>query len=87
MVRVAGGLLQLEQPPGVIHQVLLVLRVHGVHLPVLAALVEQRAEEELGEPTWVNGTGSLNGTTLNDGGAGIHFKMRDDAKTFQHEKI
>ena len=51
MVRVPRGLFQLEQPPGIVHQVLLMLRVHGVHLPVLAALVKQRAEEELGKPT------------------------------------
>lgn len=51
VVLVAGGLLQLEQPPGVIHQVLLVLRVHSVHLPVLTALIKQRAQEELGKPT------------------------------------
>lgn len=50
VVGVAGGLLQLKEPPGVVHQVLLVLRVHGVHLPVLTALVKQRAQEELREP-------------------------------------
>lgn len=51
MVRVASGLLQLKQPPGIIHQVLLVLRVHSVHLSVLTALIEQWAQEELGKPT------------------------------------
>ena len=50
MIGVTRGLLQLEQPPGVIHQVLLVLRVHGIDLPVLAALVKKRAQEELCEP-------------------------------------
>lgn len=50
VVGVARGLLQLEEPPGVVHQVLVVLRVHGVHLPVFAALVKQRAQEELSEP-------------------------------------
>lgn len=51
VVWVARGLLELKKPPGVVHQVLLVLRVHGVDLSVLAALVEQRAQEELGKPT------------------------------------
>lgn len=57
VVGVARGLLQLEEPPGVVHQVLLVLRVHGVHLPVLAALVKQRAQEELGKPADRGGGG------------------------------
>lgn len=47
---VASGLLQLKEPPGIVHQVLLVLGVHSVHLPVLAALVKQRAQEELSKP-------------------------------------
>lgn len=51
MVWVARGLLQLKKPPGVIHQVLLMLGVHRVHLPILTALVKQRAQEELGKPT------------------------------------
>lgn len=49
-MRVSSGLLQLEEPPGVVHQVLLVLRVHSVHLPVFAALIKQRAQEELSKP-------------------------------------
>lgn len=51
MIRVASGLLQLKQPPGIIHQVLLVLRVNSIHLPVLTALIKQWAQEELGKPT------------------------------------
>lgn len=50
VVRVACGLLQLKKSPSIIHQVLLVLRVHGVHLPVFAALVKQWAEKELSKP-------------------------------------
>lgn len=48
--RVASCLLQLKEPPGVVHQVLFMLRVHSVHLPVLAALVKQWAQEELSKP-------------------------------------
>lgn len=48
--RVASGLLQLKEPPGIVHQVLFMLRVHSVHLPVFTALVEQWAQEELSEP-------------------------------------
>lgn len=50
MIGVARGLLQLKEPPGIIHQVLFVLRVHGVHLPVLTALIKQWAQEELSKP-------------------------------------
>lgn len=50
VARVPSGLLQLKESPGIIHQVLLVLRVHGIHLPVFAALVKQRAQKELGKP-------------------------------------
>lgn len=59
MARVAGGLLQLKQPPGIIHQVFLVLGVHGVHLAVLAALIKQRTQEKLGEPTYCTKTSEL----------------------------
>lgn len=48
--RVASCLLQLKEPPGVVHQVLLMLRVHSVHLPVFTALVKQWAQEELSKP-------------------------------------
>lgn len=51
MVGVASCLLQLKEPPGIIHQVLFMLRVHSVHLPVLTALIKQRAQEELSKPT------------------------------------
>lgn len=51
MIGVAGRLFQLKEPPGVIHQVLFMLRVHGVHLPVLTALIKQWAQEELSKPT------------------------------------
>lgn len=40
VVRVASRLLQLKQPPGIIHQVLLVLRIYSIHLPVLTALIK-----------------------------------------------
>lgn len=51
MIGVASRLLQLKEPPGIVHQVLFVLRVHSVHLPVLAALIKQWAQEELCKPT------------------------------------
>lgn len=51
MIWVASGLLQLKQPPGIIHQVLLMLRVHSIHLTILTALIKEWAQEELGKPT------------------------------------
>lgn len=48
--RVASCLLQLKEPPGIVHQVLFMLGVHSVHLPVFTALVKQRAQEELSKP-------------------------------------
>lgn len=42
--------LQLKQAPGVVHDVLLVFRVHRVHLSVLTALIKERTEEELSKP-------------------------------------
>ncbi len=46
---VGGGLLELVQPPGVAREVLLVLRVDGVHLAVSGAAREERRQEELRE--------------------------------------
>lgn len=51
VIGVASGLLQLKEPPRIVHQVFFVLRVHSVHLPVLAALIKQWAQEELSKPT------------------------------------
>lgn len=50
VARVACGLLQLKKSPSIIHQVLLVLRVHGIHLPVFAALVKQWTQKKLSKP-------------------------------------
>lgn len=60
VVGITGGLLQLEEPPGVVHQVLLVLGVHRVHFTVLAALIKQRAQEELGKPAQTERQTELN---------------------------
>ena len=47
---VSRGLFYLIDPPGVVRNVLLVLRVDSLHLPVSGGLGEERTEEELGEP-------------------------------------
>lgn len=47
---VPSSFLQLKQAPSVIHDVLLVFRVHRVHLSVLTALIKERTEEELSKP-------------------------------------
>ena len=51
VVGVGRGLFELEESPRVVLQVLVVLRVDGVHLPLCSTGREQRAQEELGEPT------------------------------------
>lgn len=50
MARIASSLLQLKESPGIIHQVLLMLRVHSIHLPVFTALIKQRAQKKLCKP-------------------------------------
>lgn len=50
VIGVASRLLQLKEPPGIVHQVFFMLRVHSVHLPVLTALIKQWAQEKLSKP-------------------------------------
>lgn len=49
MIGVSSSFLQLKQPPGIIHQILLVLRINSIHFPVFAAFIKQRAQEKLGK--------------------------------------
>ena len=48
-MRICNGLLNLIDPPGVVRNILLVLRVDSIHLPVSGGLGEERAEKELRE--------------------------------------
>ena len=49
MIGVSSSLLQLKQPPGIIHQILLMLRINSIHFPVFAAFIKQRTQEKLGK--------------------------------------
>ena len=48
-MRICNGLLNLIDPPGVVRNILLVLRVDSIHLPVSGGLGEERGEKELRE--------------------------------------
>jgi len=49
MTGISSSLLQLKQPPSIIHQILLMLRINSIHFPVFAAFIKQRAQEKLGK--------------------------------------
>lgn len=47
---IPSSFFQLEESPGVVHHVLLVLRINRIHLSVFTARIEQGTQEKLGKP-------------------------------------
>lgn len=54
MFGVPCDFLQLGKPPGIIHQVLLMFRIHSIYLTILTVLIKQRSLEKLRKPVGRN---------------------------------